>query len=61
MTNGPFTFIIIAIMLVAAMLFISYLIRRTARKQLPGSSERRNGGTHWFAHSRDDFDGDGEL
>lgn len=61
MTNGPLTFILIAIGLIIAMLVISRLIRKTAQRELPGSNERRNGGTHWFAHGRhDDIDGDGD-
>ncbi|MEM8541001.1 MAG: hypothetical protein AAGF25_08595 [Pseudomonadota bacterium] len=64
MQNGPLLFIVIAIALVAAMLIISRLMRKTAQRPLPGSSERRNGGTHWFAHRGkhdDDFEGDGDL
>lgn len=63
MQTGPLTFVLIAVSLVLAMLIISYFIRKTARQQLPGSSERRNGGTHWFAYRAkqdNDFDGDGD-
>lgn len=58
MQNTPLLFIIIAIVLALAMLLVSWLVRRAARRQMPGARER---GTHWIGHASrrdDDFDGD---
>jgi hydrogenase-4 membrane subunit HyfE len=58
MQNGPLLFIIIAVALALAMLLVSWLVRRAAQRQMPGSRER---GTHWIGRANrrdDDFDGD---